>query len=308
MQNRHKRRGWDPFWASLFAALLVLVPLVGGTVLLSRQQLRTQLRQAARSESGIPVQLPKATDQLTVLLCVSGEQPGFVLAYLNASQNCVHLLGVPAALTVPFAEGEATLARCYAAAGPARCREALTETLALPQDTRYLALSPAVLERIAGRYGSVRVGFTGALTAEELTRYGRSRAVQGISAGDAHDFLCQLQADAALSPQRTAAARAAVWDAFFRQNLELLPTTLPDALRGVSSSLLTDLTALDYDTLARTLEFLANNAASLDAQALPGDWDAASGTYTVTDASRAAVQTFFNVSPTEAQASSFSEP
>ena len=124
--------GWKPFWAALFASLLVLVPLVGGTVLLSRQQLRTQLRQAARSESGVPIQLPKTTDQLTVLLCVSGEQPGFVLAYLNASQNCVHLLSVPAVLTVPFAEEETSLARCYAAAGPARCREALAQVLALP--------------------------------------------------------------------------------------------------------------------------------------------------------------------------------
>ena len=163
MHKRHKRRGWDPFWASLLAALLVLVPLVGGTALLSRQQLRTQLRQTARSESGIPIRLPKADDQLTVLLCVPGEQPSFLLAYLNASQNCVHLLSVPAALTVPFAEGEATLAQCYTAAGPARCREALTETLALPQDTHYLALSPAVLERIAGRYGPVRVSLSGAL-------------------------------------------------------------------------------------------------------------------------------------------------
>ena len=143
---------------------------------------------------------------------------------------------------------------------------------------------------------------------EELARYGRSRAVQGISTGDAHEFLCQLQADEAFSPVRTAAARAAVWDAFFRQDLDLLPTTLPDALRASSSALLTDLTALDYDALERTLEFLANNSAAVAAQALPGQWDAASGTYTVTDASRAAMQTFFNVSPTEAQASSFSEP
>ena len=297
--------GWKPFWAALFASLLVLVPLVGGTVLLSRQQLRTQLRQAARSESGVPIQLPKTTDQLTVLLCVSGEQPGFVLAYLNASQNCVHL---PAVLTVPFAEEETSLARCYAAAGPARCREALAQVLALPEGTRYLAFSPDVLERIASRYGPVRVGFTGALTEEELARYGRSRAVQGISAGDAHEFLCQLQADEAFSPVRTAAARAAVWDAFLRQDLDLLPATLPDALRASSSALLTDLTALDYDALERTLEFLANNSAAVAAQALPGQWNAASGTYTVTDASRAAMQTFFNVSPTEAQASSFSEP
>ena len=291
--------GWKPFWAALFASLLVLVPLVGGTVLLSRQQLRTQLRQAARSESGVPIQLPKTTDQLTVLLCVSGEQPGFVLAYLNASQNCVHLLSVPAVLTVPFAEEETSLARCYAAAGPARCREALAQVLALPEGTRYLAFSPDVLERIASRYGPVRVGFTGALTEEELARHGRSRAVQGISAGDAHEFLCQLQADEAFS---------AVWDAFLRQDLDLLPATLPDALRASSSALLTDLTALDYDALERTLEFLANNSAAVAAQALPGQWNAASGTYTVTDASRAAMQTFFNVSPTEAQASSFSEP
>ena len=300
--------GWRPFWTSLLASLLVLVPLVGGTVLLSRQQLRAQLRQAARSESGVPVQLPRTTDQLTVLLCVSGEQPGFVLAYLNASQNCVHLLGVPAVLTVPFADEQAALAQCYAAAGPARCREALMQVLALPEDTRYLAFSPDVLERIASRYGPVRVGFTGALTEEKLARYGRSRAVQGISAGDAHEFLCQLQADEAFSPVRTAAARAAVWDAFLRQDLDLLPATLPDALRASSSALLTDLTALDYDALERTLEFLANNSAAVAAQALPGQWNAASGTYTVTDASRAAMQTFFNVSPTEAQASSFSEP
>ena len=245
--------GWKPFWAALFASLLVLVPLVGGTVLLSRQQLRTQLRQAARSESGVPIQLPKTTDQLTVLLCVSGEQPGFVLAYLNASQNCVHLLSVPAVLTVPFAEEETSLARCYAAAGPARCREALAQVLALPEGTRYLAFSPDVLERIASRYGPVRVGFTGALTEEELARYGRSRAVQGISAGDAHEFLCQLQADEAFSPVRTAAARAAVWDAFLRQDLDLLPATLPDALRASSSALLTDLTALQNSATVKDL-------------------------------------------------------
>ena len=300
--------GWRPFWTSLLASLLVLVPLVGGTVLLSRQQLRAQLRQTARSESGVPVQLPRTTDQLTVLLCVSGEQPGFVLAYLNASQNCVHLLGVPAVLTVPFADEQAALAQCYAAAGPARCREALMQVLALPEDTRYLAFSPDVLERIASRYGPVRIGFSGALTEDELARYGRSRAVQGISAGDAHELLCQLQADAALSPQRTAGARAAVWDAFFRQDLELLPASLPDALRAQSSALLTDFTAQDYARLGEILEFLANRAAPIRADALPGAWDRASGTYSVTEASRAAVQTFLNVSPTDEQASSASEP
>ena len=97
-----KRSGWRPFWAALCAALLVLLPLVGGTVLLSRAQLRSSLRQAAKSQSGVPIRLPKATDRCTVLLCVADETPGFVLAYLNAGQNCIHLLAVPAALEVPF--------------------------------------------------------------------------------------------------------------------------------------------------------------------------------------------------------------
>ena len=254
----------------------------------------------------MPIQLPKTTDQLTVLLCVSGEQPGFVLAYLNASQNCVHLLSVPAMLTVPFAEEETSLARCYAAAGPARCREALAQVLALPEGTRYLAFSPDVLERIASRYGPVRVGFSGAMTAGELARYGRDSRVQGLSAAEAHGFLTGMDADAVVPQAHRAAARGAVWDAFFRQNLDLLPGALPQALRSVSASLLTDLTALDLDTLDRTLEFLANNEAQIETQVLPGDEQA--GRYTLNKESLAAVQSFFNVSPTDGQASSASEP
>ena len=97
-----KRSGWRPFWAALCAALLVLLPLVGGTVLLSRAQLRSSLRQAAKSQSGVPIRLPKAADRCTVLLCVADETPGFVLAYLKAGQNCSHLRAVPAAREVPF--------------------------------------------------------------------------------------------------------------------------------------------------------------------------------------------------------------
>ena len=284
-----KRSGWRPFWAALCAALLVLLPLVGGTVLLSRAQLRSSLRQAAKSQSGVPIRLPKAADRCTVLLCVADETPGFVLAYLNAGQNCIHLLAVPAALEVPFGGKNVPLADCYAAAGPARCREALGEVFALPEDTDYLAIAPAVLTKLAARYG-------------------KGTGVQGISAADAHSFLAALDADTSLSPRRSAAARAAVWDAFFRQALELLPTTLPQGLREVSSSLLTSLTAVDLATLERTLEFLATSAEPVDitADALPGDW--AGGHYTVSDASRAAVQSFFNLSPAAAQSASGSEP
>ena len=123
--------GWRPFWAALWAALLVLLPLVGGTVLLTRRMLHTQLlAQTAEPQQGVPITLPKEDDRMMVLLCTAGEQPGFLLLYLNAPQNVCGLLAVPGELTVPFGDGEASLTRCYAAAGPARCRQALLETLA----------------------------------------------------------------------------------------------------------------------------------------------------------------------------------
>ena len=184
----------------------------------------------------------------------------------------------------------------------------LLETLALPEDTLYLALSPAVLETLAARYGAVRVSLSGALTAEELDAIGQSPSVQTFRAREASDLLTGLDADGLLPPSRRAAARAAVWDAFFRQNFELLPSTLPEALRSQSSSLLTDFAAQDYTLLGDILEFLVNRAAVFQSDALPGAWDRKAGTYTVTEASRAAVQTFLNVSPTEGQASSASEP
>lgn len=303
------KKGWNPFWAALGAALLVLLPLVGGTVLLTRQMLRAQwLAQTAEPQQGVAIRLPKEIDRMTLLLCTAGEQPGFVLCYLNAAQNAAHLLAVPGELTVPFGSGEASLVQCYAAAGPARCRQALLETLALPEDTFYLAFSPTVLEKLASRYGAVRVGFSGALTAEELASVGQNGNVQALSASDAAAFLSAMDAAGQIEPAHRAAARAAVWDAFFRQNLELLPSTLPDALRSQSSSLLTDFSAQDYALLGDVLEFLANGRAEVRSDALPGSWDRASGTYRITEASRAAVQTFLNVSPTDGQAASASEP
>ena len=55
MHSHHdKTRGWQPFWAALGAALLVLLPLVGGTILLTRQSLRTKLAAKPQSGGGCP--------------------------------------------------------------------------------------------------------------------------------------------------------------------------------------------------------------------------------------------------------------
>ena len=83
----HAQWRLEALWAALFASLLVLVPLVGGTVLLSRQQLRTQLRQAARSARVCPSSCPRPPTSSLCCCASPANKPGFVLAYLNASQN-----------------------------------------------------------------------------------------------------------------------------------------------------------------------------------------------------------------------------
>ena len=134
-------KGWKSFWTALWVSLLVLLPLVAGTAVLAQRQAAGRVR-ASESQSGVPVQLPRAENHLTLLACVAGEDPAFVLLYLNADQNCIHLLGVPGQLAVPFSDGEASLADCYAAAGPARCLPGRGAVVGRPEGARYLAAPP----------------------------------------------------------------------------------------------------------------------------------------------------------------------
>ena len=289
-------KGWKSFWTALWVSLLVLLPLVAGTAVLAQRQAAGRVR-ASESQSGVPVQLPREENHLTLLACVAGDDPAFVLLYLNADQNCIHLLAVPGQLAVPFSDGEASLADCYAAAGPARCLQGLRAVLDLPEDAHYLAATPETLAGLCDGYGSLRVGFSGALSPEELARFEQA-GVGDWDGVSAHAFLEELAAS--LPPASTAAARAAVWDAFFRQNLDALPASLPDALRSASDSLLTDLTAADLLTLEDTLELLANGQAAVTSGVLPGRWDRAGGLYTLDEEADAAVQAFFNVSDSAA--------
>ena len=289
-------KGWKSFWTALWVSLLVLLPLVAGTAVLAQRQAAGRVR-ASESQSGVPVQLPREENHLTLLACVAGDDPAFVLLYLNADQNCIHLLAVPGQLAVPFSDGKASLADCYAAAGPARCLQGLRAVLDLPEDAHYLAATPETLAGLCDGYGSLRVGFSGALSPEELARFEQA-GVGDWDGVSAHAFLEELAAS--LPPASTAAARAAVWDAFFRQNLDALPASLPGALRSASASLLTDLTAADLLTLEDTLELLANGQAAVTSGVLPGRWDRAGGLYTLDEEADAAVQAFFNVSDSAA--------
>ena len=72
-------KGWKSFWTALWVSLLVLLPLVAGTAVLAQRQAAGRVR-ASESQSGVPVQLPRAENHLTLLACVAGEDPAFVPA------------------------------------------------------------------------------------------------------------------------------------------------------------------------------------------------------------------------------------
>ena len=92
----------------------------------------------------------------------------------------------------------------------------------------------------------------------------------------AHTFLAGLEG--ALPPGTVAAARAAVWDAFFRQNLDALPAALPQALRDASGSLLTDLTARgSADFGGHPGNFWPTAGAAVESGALPGQYRPGTG-------------------------------
>lgn len=299
-------KGWRPFWAALLAGLLVLVPLVGGTILLTRRTLRTKL--ASRPQSGVAIRQPKEENRLSLLVCTAPTEttaPGFLLLYLSASQNCIHALALPGELTVPFGTDEAALADCYRAAGPARCREALLSALALPEDTHYLALAPSVLQAIADRYGALRVGFSGALTADELARTVQ-RQCAGLSGREAGSAAQRDGGRRPSGPQSSrpgggvgrllpaGAGASARHPARRPAHPQPEPAHRPDGtgpahLRGYAG------------ISRRPHSFRPCGGAA-------GDWDADAGRYTLTEDSRAAVQALFNVSPTDGQLSSASEP
>ena len=135
-----------------------------------------------------------------------------MLCYLNASQNCLHLLTLPGELDLPAGAAGSALAQCYHTAGPARCREAGPTALALPEDTLYLALAPDRMQALVAPFGTLRVSFPGAVPAETLHQAGLTVAVQTMTAAEAARQLTQLAEQA--DPYPLACARAAVSEAF----------------------------------------------------------------------------------------------
>lgn len=270
-----RRTGPRAFWLSFFLTLAVAVPLLGGFAFWAIWQNQGAADEAGRAQLDVAIRQPTAKNDFTTLVVVAGEQPAFMLVRLNAPGSQAVVYAVPSQSVVNAPGGTALLADCYTSAGPARAAQLLSETLGIPIH-HYLAATPASWASALETLGSVRVNLSGPLKDQRVRELGR--------AGDPVVELAPAQAGQVLdelglaTPEREA-VRAAIWQGVLRQKQELLPTALPDGLRAVSGTLLTDLTAVDLYTLAETLEFLANSSAQVERGVLPGTVDARTARY-----------------------------
>lgn len=312
--------GPKAFWLSFFITLGVVLPLMGSFALWAVWQ-KQDAAPAQQPQSGVPVRTPGPEHCCTLLVTVASSQPAFVLLRLDAVQNALTVEALPGQSVLLGQAGPVLLADSYAAAGPARAAELLGQTLGIPID-RYLALTPEALCAALENAGLLRLNLTGLLTEKEQVELGLAGPVQEYTPEAAAEFLAGM--DARLPPERAGALRAAVWEAFLRQNLETLPAALPNGLRSVSSRLLTNLTAADLYTLGQTLNFLAagparaaaplpeegtaeetpqtapaeDGALRITAGVLPGRWNPQSGRYEFgEEAAALAVQLFGAASP-----------
>ena len=247
-------KGWKSFWTALWVSLLVLLPLVAGTAVLAQRQAAGRVR-ASESQSGVPVQLPREEKPPDPAGLRGRGRPGLCPALPERRPELHPSAGGAGPAGRPLQRWQGFSADCYAAAGPARCLQGLRAVLDLPEDAHYLAATPETLAGLCDGYGSLRVGFSGALSPDYTYIYSGRRRGLGRRFGP-RLFWRSWPPACPLPPQPRHGPPCGT--PFFRQNLDALPASLPDALRSASDSLLTDLTAADLLTLEDTLELLAN--------------------------------------------------
>lgn len=256
------------FWHSLLLTLLLLLPIMGLVLFFSAQrEKQLQLRQAAASGSGVAVEAG-AQNTHRLLLVVQQEEPAFVLLRIDAPARQLVFCALPGDLLVDAPVGQTTLSACTMTAGPGRAAQLLPATVGDGQATLpelgYLAATPSCWAAIVGGDTIARIDTSAlGLRWEE--------PVVELSADDAAEFLRQTAAEI-----DEITARAAVWEAFARQNPDML-REVPEALRTQSARTLTSLLAQDLTALEDTLRYLTDQPALTLDYAVPATQPAPGG-------------------------------
>lgn len=247
------------FWYSLGLTLLLLLPLMAVTLfLLYQRQQQQELRQAAAERGGVQVE-QGAQDCWRMLLVVQQEEPAFVLVRADGPARTVTFCALPGELQVAAPAGTTTLADCALSAGPGRAVQLLGQTLATGETALptlyYLAATPSGWTDFVDSSAMVRFDTASLLDREERARLGYAEeSVEEVGVAGAEEWIARLQS-VLTTPGEKAAARAAVWAAFARQNDGLL-AAMPDAWRRSSARTLTDLLAGDLAGVEDTLAWL----------------------------------------------------
>lgn len=240
------------FWHSLFLTLLLLLPIIGAVLFFaSQREKQAELRQVAAARGGVSVEAG-AQNTHRLLLVVQQEEPGFLLVRIDAPTQQIIFCALPGDLLVNAPAGQTTLADCTMTAGPGRAAQLLTATVATGETAApaldYLAATPACWADCIGAETVARID-TSALGLQ------REEPVVELAAADAAAFLAQL-----IGQTGSDTVRAAVWEAFARQNLPALQG-VPQALRAHSARTLTSLLAQDLASLEDTLDYLTGQPA-----------------------------------------------
>lgn len=276
MSDLPKRPG-NPamFWISMLLTLAILLPLLGSFVLYSGWQEENRVLAAEKKQSGVPIDRPGPETDLTVLVTVAREEPGFILLRLGAPEAVLQICGIPGESVMRSPSGPVELRESYRTAGPGRAAELVGETLDLSID-RYLAITPDSIQKVWGELEPPRVNLSGLLSSQELGSLGiKDDPVVSLRPEDTGAFLDRLNP----GPARRARLEGAVWEAALRQQLDELADVLPKGLRAQSSSLLGNVTATDLFTLEKSLTWLAKQETRVEAELVPGHYDRRTGRY-----------------------------
>ncbi|WP_294569103.1 hypothetical protein [uncultured Subdoligranulum sp.] len=275
------------FWYSLGLTLLLLLPVIGVTAFfLHQRQQQDEMRQAAAERGGLPIE-QGAQDSWCALLVVQQEQPGFVLVRADGPAQKVTLCALPGSLQVNAPAGTTTLEACTLSAGPGRAVQLLGQTVATGEtalrELYYLAATPDCWADCVGETVTARLDTAALLTPAERETIGYGEdPVAEVGAAEAETLVAQLQS-CLQTPGEQADARAAVWEAFVRQNTDLL-AALPEAWRSYSARTLTDFLATDLGALEQTLTYLTGQPGLTISYCTARTQAAGNGEVTLTDA------------------------
>ena len=211
--------------------------------------------QAAAERGGLPVE-QGAQDSWRMLLVVQQEEPAFVVARVDGPAQTVTLCALPGNLQVAAPAGTTTLADCALSAGGRAGGPAAEPDHCHWGDgggeLYYLAATPACWQDCVGATATARLDTAALLSKEQRTEigYGEDSVAELRSAR----LFATLQG-ALDTAGKQADVRAAVWEAFVRQNPDLL-AAMPEAWRQYSARTLTDLMATELGGLEKTLDYL----------------------------------------------------